>query len=78
LLDTRSKQPPKNQSKLSLTSAKNNGKILYIGGILMITITDEMLDMIADEYIEKGNKAMTFIQYLEFKLNILKGEVVHG
>jgi hypothetical protein len=44
----------------------------------MIKLTDEMLDMWAEEYIEKGNKAMTFAQYVEFKMNILKGVVAYG
>jgi hypothetical protein len=56
-----------------LTGAKNNDKILHMGELLMIVLTDELLDEIAEEYLEKGNKAMTFIQYLEFKLNVLKG-----
>jgi hypothetical protein len=58
-----------------LTNAKNNGKMLYIGGIRMIILTDELLEAIAEEYLEKGNKSWTFIQYLEFKLSTLKGEV---
>jgi len=40
----------------------------------MIILTDELLNEIADEYVKKGNKAMTFEQYLEFKLNLLKGD----
>lgn len=41
----------------------------------MIKIADELLDAIADEYIESGNKALTFEQYLIFKL---EGVVKYG
>lgn len=44
----------------------------------MIILTDELIDAIAEEYIKKGNKAMTFEQYLQFKINIIKGELANG
>lgn len=43
----------------------------------MVKVADELLDAIADEYIKKGNKAMTFMQYLTFKLEILSKGVAY-
>lgn len=44
----------------------------------MVKLTDELLEALAEEYIEKGNKGLTFAQYLEFKLEALQRGMVYN